>query len=79
MTKSKKILALVAFATLFVTMTMSCSNNKNIVAKHHCIDEGEDDDGVICCPVETQAVFPLEEGLYAYIEKNLKYPEAAKE
>jgi protein TonB len=24
-------------------------------------------------------VFPLEEGLYAYIEKNLKYPEAAKE
>jgi protein TonB len=78
MTKSKKILVLVAFATFSLgSASVFCQTDDKTVVQDSIEDEDDEYiffDGIVECMPE----FPLKGGLDAYIAKNLKYPQKAR-
>jgi TonB family protein len=79
MTKSKKILALMAFATFTLgSASVFCQTDDKTVVQDS-IEEEEDEYIVFGGIVECMPEFPLEEGADAYIMNRIRYPEAAIE
>jgi protein TonB len=78
MTKSKKILAIVAFATFsFASASVFCQIDDKTVVQDSIEDEDDVED-VVFVVVEHSPEFPSKKGFDHYLTKNLQYPAIAR-